>query len=430
MLYIQKIIYLIGIYFINKDVFKKQSFLKVSQHWDIDQIEQYQLTKLKDLLHSAYNNSVYYQNIFKTNNISPSDITTLEDLKKIPCLTKEELLANTQKIQVEKFPGKLVYSETSGSTGTPLVFFRSKEWDAWHRASVYRGYSWHGVKPWEPNGYLWGFNFSFVKRLKTRFLDALQNRFRLFSYNEDEISNFAYKLKDARYIRGYSSMIYEIAKKINNCSKLFPSNNLKMILGTSEKIFDKYHSETKKAFGKKIISEYGAAESGIIAFECAHGNMHINMETVIVEQKDNEIIITNLVSHSFPIIRYKLGDYIDIDDKTVCPCGMKHPIIREVTGRVGAVIFGNKQQYPSLVLYYVFKNLAMEHDIILNYQIVQSKKGQLDVYLEGTALGQADKKLLLKEFEKYFSDDIEIRVYETEHFVSGGSKKKDFVSKL
>lgn len=430
MLFVRKLIYLGGIYLINKDVFKKYSFLQASQHWDTSKLEQYQLAKLKELLVHAYNNSLYYRNVFKKNNISPSGITNLQELKKIPCLTKEELLGNAEKIQVEKFPGTLVYSETSGSTGTPLVFYRSKEWDAWHRASAYRGYSWHGVHPWEPNGYLWGFNFSFMKQLKTRLLDVLQNRFRLFSYNNDDIYNFACKLKKAHYIRGYSSMIYEVAKKINNNSNLIANNNLKMILGTSEKIFDKYHDEAEKAFGKKIISEYGAAEAGIIAFECPYGNMHINMETVIVEQENNEIIITNLVSNSFPIIRYKLGDYIDVGNNCNCPCGMQHPIIKEVTGRVGSVIIGVKQQYPSLMLYYVFKNLAMEHDIILNYQVVQSQKGQLDVYLEGASLLEANKKIFLNEFAKYFSDDIKIILHETNHIGTGDSKRKDFISKI
>lgn len=63
----------------------------------------------------------------------------------------------------------------------------------------------------------------------------------------------------------------------------------------------------EKAFGAKIISEYGAAESGLIAYECPEcGNMHINMENVIVEESEGEIVVTNLLSRSFPIIRYKL----------------------------------------------------------------------------------------------------------------------------
>ena len=54
-----------------------------------------------------------------------------------------------------------------------------------------------------------------------------------------------------------------------------------------------------------------------------------------------------------------------------CACGMAHPIIREVTGRIGQKIVGVSRQYPSLTLYYVFKNLAQERQVVLNYQAIQ-----------------------------------------------------------
>ena len=64
--------------------------------------------------------------------------------------------------------------------------------------------------------------------------------------------------------------------------------------------------------------------------------MHISMEGVLVEEVDKEIIVTNLQLKSFPFIRYKLGDYITLDDnKMNCSCGLKHRIITEVTGRIG-----------------------------------------------------------------------------------------------
>ena len=427
---IYKIINLTGTFIINNLVFSRYKFLKESQSWNLNRLKKYQIDKLGELLRFAYKNSEYYIRIFKKNGIHPSEIKSFEDLKRIPPIKKKELLQNAKIIQVKDCQEKLVYSETSGSTGEPLVFYRNKDWDAWHRASAYRGYSWYDVRPWDKSGYLWGYNFSLKKRLKTKVLDALQNRFRLFSYNDDEINNFIRKLSKADFMQGYSSMIYEIAKRINIKGAQPHSNmNLKMVLGTSEKIFDKYQHEAKKAFGRKIVGEYGAAEAGIIAFECPYGNMHINMETVVVEEEKNRIIVTNLVSKSFPIIRYQLGDYIELDKETVCACGMKHLIIKEVTGRVGKVIQGGKDQYPSLMLYYVFKNLAMDHKIILNYQVVQTQKGNLEVYIEELLL-ENQKELLMNEFKKYFYDDIRIKLIEKSNFLSRSAKKKDFISKI
>jgi phenylacetate-CoA ligase len=224
-------------------------------------------------------------------------------------------------------------------------------------------------------------------------------------------------------------MIYEVAKRINASKRADSFPHLKMIKGTSEKIFDKYRDEVKAAFGIPIISEYGAAEAGIMAFECPSGSMHVNMETVIIEEENNEILVTNLASKSFPIIRYKLGDYIRLDRESQCACGMQHEIVREVLGRVGKVIYGVINQYPSLTLYYVFKNLAMEQGIILNYQATQSQKGQLTLRIEGQ-LSQQHRQALMKEIVKYFSADLAVHINDGEELHTRKRKKTDFVSEL
>ena len=84
-------------------------------------------------------------------------------------------------------------------------------------------------------------------------------------------------------MHGYSSVIYEVAQialELGYTPKDFPQ--LKLVKGTSEKIYDYYHDPVREAFGHKIVSEYGAAETGIIAFECPHGKMHVNEEGVII----------------------------------------------------------------------------------------------------------------------------------------------------
>jgi len=425
---LNEFIYRAGTLAHNHKINDTYAFLKQSEKWDLNALEEYQFKKLTDLLHHAYKYSSYYRDKFDAAKVRLGDIRTLHDIRRIPATTKDELLKNVGGIQIRNGSERLYYSETSGSSGTPLVFYRNQDWDAWHRASVYRGYSWYGVEPWERNGYLWGYNIALKRRLKIRFLDALQNRFRLFSYKDDEIDAFVHKLKDAAFLSGYSSMVYEIAKRINERG-LNKEFNLKMVKGTSEKIYDSYRIEVERAFNRKLTSEYGAAEAGIIAFECPMGNMHMNMETVIAEEEDHEIVVTNLVSRSFPIIRYKLGDYVDLDLDTRCPCGMAHRIVKEVTGRVGKVIHGLKHQYPSLTLYYVFKNLAMEYNVILNYRATQHEKGHLQMELEN-ALQKDQKVLLIQEFEKYFTDDVKLEIRDSVALHDHNRKKVDFISEL
>jgi len=426
---LSKALYLTGIAIRNYNIFKNLRFLQESQYWDIKKLENFQLRKLRELLLHAKANSFYYNKKYEKANFNIENIFSIEDIGQIPFITKNELISNAESIHVKNFPEKLFFSETSGSTGKPLVFYRNKDWDAWHRASIFRGYEWHGVKPWERNGYLWGYNYSLKRRIKTLLFDLLQNRFRLFTYKDAEIDRFIFKLKKACYLSGYSSMIYEVAKRVNKTPAMNAHLNLKMVKATSEKIFEKYQTDVRGAFGKKMISEYGAAEAGIIAFECPKGSMHINMETVIVEEIDNEIVVTNLVLKSFPIIRYKMGDYIKIEKKMKCSCGRQHHIIKEVLGRVGKVIYGIRHKYPSLTLYYVFKNLALDHSIILNYKATQHNKGTLYLEIE-SSLGATERNLLERECIKYFGEDLRIEVACEIDISSRSNKKVDFISEI
>ncbi len=426
-----KFIWHIGAQLRNPSVFKIYRDLKVSEQWSREDLEAMQYKKLKEILVFAEKHSPFYQRKFaEAGFFTERDFTGLADIKKIPFITKADLLEFNSEIHSTYNFKKVFKAETSGTSGQVLKFDKDEYWDSFNRAAFMRGYSWYGVNAWDKNGYFWGYNINPKKRLNIRLQDMLQNRFRLFSYDEKSIRSFVSKLKTAAFLSGYSSMIYEVAKIINRENINTDNFKLKMIKGTSEKIFDSYHTEVQKAFGLKIISEYGAAESGIIAFECPDGNMHINTEGVLVEEEQGEIIVTNLVARSFPVIRYKLGDYITLKPQDYkCSCGMQHPVIESVTGRVGKLVIGKEKTYPSLTFYYVFKNLALEHQLELNYQVHQHEKGKLLVFIE-QKINQKQLSLLFAEFEKYFGKDIFIEIQDSSVLHHKNGKLKDFESNI
>jgi len=429
---LSKIIFKQGAALRNPSLDKWYGFLTKSDSWTISQLKAYQLKRLKELLLFVEEYSPYYKAQFSDLGIKASDCSDLNFLQKLPSINKAELLEHNESLHSDKSQfDKLFFCETSGSTGQVLTFYRNESWDSANRAAIMRGYSWHGVLPWERNLYFWGYNLSAKSRLKVRLLDALQNRFRLFDYSPKSIETLKRQLKGVVFIHGYSSMIYELAKILNREDKKPAFKALKMIKGTSEKIFPHYNQEIQKAFGTNIVSEYGAAEAGIIAFECAHGNMHLNMEGCIVEHdEEGEILVTNLHSYSFPIIRYKLGDYIRLaPEGKRCPCGKAHHILEEVTGRVGKSIQGNQQNYPSLTLYYIFKNLFFEHDIKLNYQAHQFEKGKLEIRIV-ESLNSKNLKTVQEEADKYFKGDILVTLVDNSEIHTYEKKLKDFISHI
>jgi len=424
-----KPIFKIGQRLRNPSLNRWYKFLKLSEKWSLDELENYQLKKLKEILKIAYNNSSYYKSKFDLAGVYPSDLKKLDDLKKFPLITKEDLIAQASKIHTNIKFLKCFKANTSGTSGKTLIFNRNESADSFNRASVFRGYSWYEVKPWEFSGYFWGYNFSHFQKSKTTIGDVLVNRVRLFKYDAKYIKSFIEKLKKADYITGYASMIYEVAKIINK-SKLNKPKHIKMIAGTSEKIFDSYQNEVKNAFGVKIINEYGATESGIIAFECPYGKMHLNMEGVIVEELNNEIVVTNLQMKSFPIVRYKLGDYIKLSpNNEKCKCGINHSILDDVMGRVGNVVYGINNTYPSLIFYYIFKNLVKNNKLFLTYQVIQHKRGALEFLIE-QKLNKTQLSILKKEIKKYFKNDINFKITDYYNLEIDKKKAQSFISKI
>lgn len=424
-----KNIFLAGAKRRNPGLYDWYSFLKETESWKLDRLKEYQLKELKKLLLLADKHSPFYQNHFRQHGFDPH-IRSLEDLKQLPPVSKEELISQNDKIHTSLRFDKRFFCETSGSSGQVLAFWRNEKWDSANRAAMLRGYSWYNVDPWESNIYFWGYNVKVGQQLKTRILDMIQNRYRLFDYSPETLTKLFKKLESAAYVHGYSSMIYELARVIEERNMDLSVPNLKMIKGTSEKIHPHYQDTILKVFGKKMISEYGATEASLIAFECPEGKMHITMENVVLEVEENEVIVTNLVAESFPVIRYKLGDYVRLaKDADQCSCGLHHPVIEEVEGRVGKNIYGKVQRYPSLTLYYVFKNLFFEQGIKFNYQCIQEEKGSLKVLIKEPFTQQAEK-LIRSEFDKYFKGDVSVSVTFSQNFHSYQEKLKDFISEI
>ncbi len=426
--YIYCAIFNLGVLVRNKSLWNSFKELKRTEKKSYIELQTLQNEKLKELLCFLKKYNPYYRHLIANNEIDLSSIN-VDTLSQLPSITKDELiLYNSSLHSVFKF-NKVFKCETSGTSGQVLKFNKNEKWDSFTRASMMRGYSWFGINPWDFNIYFWGYNTKCFSKIKLRILDKLVNRWRIFNFDKKSISTLEHKIKNSVFIEGYSSMIYELSKMV--VTKDFNAANLKMIKGTSEKIFPHYQKSVHEAFGMKMISEYGAAETGIIAFECPEGNMHINMEGVIVEVNErNEILVTNLYSYSFPIIRYKLGDVVSLANiNETCKCGLHHPILNEVTGRIGKSIHGFTRNFPSLTLYYIFKNIYFNNNIEINYQAHQNSKGNLDIWLD-VEISEFLSNLIKHEAFKYFEQEIEIKLTFSNRFREVEGKLRDFITTL
>lgn len=429
---IYKFFFYLGVFIRNNKIFSHWAALRKTEFYTDEEINGIQLTRLRALLEHAKSNSPYYNQ--KLSGFATFENFQVSDMANIPILKKDDFRGNLDSIFAINYKKKSCFlSETSGSTGDALIFYRDKDWDAAHRSAIYRGIESFGVKPWSKSFYLWGFVFTPYQRLKMRLLDFLQNRKRLFIYSEDKMDSVWKYLRKCDYIEGYSSVINSIAVlALKNGINL---KNIKMVKCTSEKIYPSYELNILKSFNVTPVSEYGAAETGIIAFSCPEGNMHVVKENIFLEVVDGRAVVTNLNSFSMPIIRYDLGDYIKMSVGG-CRCGRHGEIVEDILGRVGKNIRGYSKEFPSLTLYYVFKYLALEKELLLSYQAVQNTVGKLDVVIfeDPKLVSSFDgfdsvRGEVADAFVKYFSTEIDVSLtFDTAR--ERNAKLKDFVSNL
>ncbi len=423
-----KYIYLFGIWFQNRQIFSVWRQLRFSEFHSDAELSDLQNSRLTKLLDHAKNSTSYYAYSFRDIDIKDIDISNISEL---PILKKSDLRENQSQCSSDRFKIKnCILSETSGTSGHPFIFYRDKSWDASHRAAIYRGLKSHGVSPWEKSLYVWGFIFTPFNKIKTRTLDFIQNRFRIFQFDDVSLKKAERKLPSCIYIEGYSSVLNALSVSILSNDRCF--HNIQMVKATSEKIYGDYEENIKQAFGCKVVSEYGSAETGIIAFSCPQGVMHVIRENVILEVEDNRAIVTNLHSFSMPIIRYELGDYIEVQDNYKCNCGRHGQVVLSISGRVGSNIKGQRKTFPSLTLYYIFKDLAISESIKLSYQGVQDVSGQLIINIFSDIPDEKKSIIsgkILLICDKYFKQDVSCSVQFVRLDINT-SKLVDFVSNL
>ena len=123
-------------------VVKKE--MEKSQWWEKDKIEAYQIERLQKLIKHCINNVPYYKNLLQEKELAESDFNSIDDLQKLPFLTKEIIRKNTDDIKSQKAVG-LSQFNTGGSSGEPLIFYIGNERVSHDVAAKWRATRWWNV---------------------------------------------------------------------------------------------------------------------------------------------------------------------------------------------------------------------------------------------------------------------------------------------
>jgi phenylacetate-CoA ligase len=107
----------------------------------------------------------------------------------------------------------------------------------------------------------------------------------------------------------------------------------------------------EKVFGCPVFNRYGCREVSVIDIECpAHTGLHVMAEGLHVEietprgparpGETGSILITDLLNHAMPLIRYRIGD-MGAWAQGTCPCGRHLPRLQKIAGRVTDFLVGS-----------------------------------------------------------------------------------------
>lgn len=358
--------------------------LRKTQWLSYQKLRNIQQKKVQAIIKYAYHNVEYYHNLFKSLNLSPNEIKTIDDLNKIPILTKSKIQNESQKIiAYTKDRNQCISSTTSGSSGKPLTIFFDKNAINNIKSRYLRQYFESGGHPRYKIVHFTNPNRFGQKRLVQNLGFLSKKHLSVLDKTSNQIRNLLEVSPDV--IEGYPSILWLIANAIddNNITGINP----KLVFSSAELLLQNVRKKINSTFNVEMFDQYGAAEFGTFAWECPeHNGYHMDIESVVVEfvrdgepvspEEKGEIVVTGLFNSAMPLIRYSIGDIGSCSLERCC-CGRNLPLMKIVEGRTDDFVIlpsGNIISPRHI-------NFLENVEGIKSYRIIQKKQNELLVQI-------------------------------------------------
>jgi len=424
----------------NKNIAKKVKELQETQYCSVQELQDYQKEKLKEVLSTSKETVPYFGEVIKDSN--PDNINS------IPILTKEIIRKNTKRMFNPELPRRnLIKYSSSGTTGEPIVLFLERSTVGYYHAAQWRGFSWYGVELGARGLKIWGVPINLKSKIIENLKDRITKRLRISAFDMEKLKvkkiwDKILKFKP-EYMYGYTSALYLFSCLLEENNLEGKELGLKLIVSTAEVLYEFQREKLKKFFECPVADEYGACEGGIIAFECPRGSMHITSENVYIEvvdennvpkgpSEEGKIIVTSLRNFGFPIIRYELGD-VGVLSERVCSCGINLPLLEKINGRTSDfVLTTSGKKIHSEFFSYLNRELITRGYVLKEFKIVQKKKNELIVYLlKDENMNKKVKHFISSMIKKYIDPSMTVKFEHVEKIdLEKSGKKRYFVNEI
>lgn len=305
-------------------------------------------------------------------------------LSTLPLMDKIAINNNKHLIYTTIKGRKVQQKKTGGSTGNPFYYFVDKEHLSWFWAHIY--FFWNrysGYQPGDPFVTIAGNSLRTTnRRISENLYHKAQNNYFITGDVIDQNLSIDFsKSNKSVLLYGYPSSIVNILKLKPELSKNL--RKLKAVFTTSEQLLPHIRLQIEQALHVPVFDMYGANDGGILSCECEkHNGYHINAQNCYVESFENEhglseLLLTNLVSYSFPFVRYRVGDIGTVTNEP-CSCGLSGPRIQELSGRTRDMILlpNGKNIHGSF-----FNQIFYKYPDVDGYKIFQKEDRSIIIYI-------------------------------------------------
>ena len=316
-----------------------------------DALEALQLKGLQKTLKRVWTSPWWRDLLHKRGMSDPQDVKSLEDLRNLPFLTKEDFReAYPLKMSTVDRKELLEFHMSSGSTGTPVVMAYTKndlnQWaDTMARCFTMAGLEAGDTFQIMPTFGLFNGGFGGYHGCRKMGLFCVPAS----SGNTERQIKL---MRDFR-VKGFCSVVSYVPRIIEkldaDASGDHDIPSLRVGVFGSETFSDEMRRKIENRLHIECFDIYGMTETGGIGTtgqDCsAHAGIHVWDDYYITEVIDpatgknvpdgeyGEVVFTSLAREAMPIIRYRTHDISRIISREKCACGRTHIRIDRITGR-------------------------------------------------------------------------------------------------
>jgi phenylacetate-CoA ligase len=365
------------------------------KYWDeeaetmpIDKLRKLQGERLQALVTYAYEKTKFYRRKYDGAGVKPSDIHTIDDLKKLPLIEDDEI-RNAPLEDKLSVPWSDVNQccSSSGTTGfpEPLAMTRN-DFDIACIDSAARLEWTIGMRPKDIVQHTMGLPcLNLVSRaIGAATVGEQAGRGRL----DNQI--VLGKMMHVTVLEAMPSMALQYFERAKELGIDIRETDIRLIVGIGEGIAESFKKKAKDDYGIVFRDYYAASTAGELAAECDFGGgLHIGADRIIMETvnpdtqkmlgpgEEGELVMTNLIRRAIPRIRIRISDVASILPYEPCSCGRTHPKMSKVRGRMVQIIdVKGKKLFPIDVeeVLRTIPELGFDYQIILDKPKLNSLK--------------------------------------------------------